>query len=78
MNQRDIRVLSLYEWKNGHNTAAGAQNFIMVGVKAMLVNQFDLEDKEGRERPNELDDDDDLKTLMEANTGTIVGELTVQ
>ncbi|KAE9412079.1 hypothetical protein Angca_003844, partial [Angiostrongylus cantonensis] len=26
MNQRDIRVVFLYQWQSGHNAAAGARN----------------------------------------------------
>uniref|UniRef100_A0A0K0DNE9 Uncharacterized protein n=1 Tax=Angiostrongylus cantonensis TaxID=6313 RepID=A0A0K0DNE9_ANGCA len=39
MNQRDIHVVLLYEWKSGLNAAAEARHVIKFRVKVVLVNQ---------------------------------------
>ncbi|VDM54655.1 unnamed protein product [Angiostrongylus costaricensis] len=86
MNKSDIRVVFFHEWRSGHNAAAGARNIIKLEVNVVgestvrtcfrqyRSGDFDLEVKEGRVRPNGLDDDE-LKLLMEANRE--VGTLAV-
>ncbi|VDP14844.1 unnamed protein product [Heligmosomoides polygyrus] len=54
MNQRDIRVLYLYEWKSGHIVAAAARN-INIDEDFAKVYTFRRTIRSGDER---LDDED--------------------
>lgn len=87
MNQRDIRVLYLYEWKSGHNAAAAARNInaafgedfakertIRHWFERFRSGDESLED-EDRGRPPSLLNDDQLKAMVEADPRQTVREL---
>ncbi|KOC61213.1 Histone-lysine N-methyltransferase SETMAR [Habropoda laboriosa] len=88
MNQRDFRVIFLYEWKSGHNAAVAARN-INAAFGNDTVNEravrrwfekFEAGDEslviEARGRPGPSINDDQLQISIEANTRQTVRDLS--
>ncbi|KAK6754909.1 hypothetical protein RB195_013718 [Necator americanus] len=82
MNQRDHRVIALYEFKSGHFAAEASRNLsrsfgseclrertVELWLKKFASSDFDLGEKPGRGRRSSLDDED-LERAMEANPKT--------